>query len=158
MSEKKESTQIGARVDSGIAKWIRETADSMGISQGELIGQMAQNYVKNEASQKYPEWSAQIEDVHYWAKSLEEAFMAQIRRSSDADKRARFEVQKILDRKDKLIAEQQDRICELQEIAMNIEDTRVRMEDLRTVNESLRADKKRLEEEVQRLRDQLAQV
>lgn len=180
MTDKKEGAQLGTRLDPNLVKWIRETASEMKITQGELVSQMQRAYVETEVTQKYPEWSAQIKDVHFWARSLIAAFETQVEHSSNADKHAREEVQKVLERKDDLIAQQLQDIKDLkeqkkalEEIARKTEDLqrdlneararvgevesdmRQRTDDLRTTNDSLMGDKKRLEAEIQRYQEQI---
>lgn len=181
MSEKKEGAQLGTRMDPGIAKWIRETAEEMKITQGELVAKMQQAFVESDAAQKYPQWSAQIKDVHFWARSMINAYMAQVDHGAEADKHAREEVQKVLERKDDLIAQQLQDIKDLKEQKKALEeaarksedlqrdlaaararvgevesDAKQRMDDLRTTNDSLMRDKVRLEAEIQRYLDQIA--
>lgn len=179
--EKKDNVQLGTRVDPAVAKWFRETAEKMGIKQGELVTQMQRVYVENEVTLKYPEWSAQIKDVHFWARSLVAAYEAQVEHGANADKHAREEVQKILERKDDLIAQQLQDIKDLKEqnrvlndavrktedlqrdlyesrarVGEVESDAKQRMDDLRTTNDSLMGDKKRLEAEIQRYQEQIA--
>ena len=72
MTEKPAGTtkQLGARLDPPLADWIQTTAKRLGITQGDLVTKMQKIYIENDVTQKYPEWSAQIQDVHFWAKSL----------------------------------------------------------------------------------------
>lgn len=181
MAEKKEGAQLGARMDPDLKRWIQETADELKITQGELVREMQRAYVETEVTQKYPEWAAQIKDVHFWARSLVAAYEAQVEHGAQADSHAREEVQKVLERKDDLIAQQLQDIKDLKEqnrilneatrksedlqrdldaararVGEVESDAKQRMDDLRTTNDSLMRDKVRLEAEIQRCLDQIA--
>ena len=180
MNEKKENAQLGARMDPELKKWIQETADQMKITQGEFLAMMRDCYVENDATVRFPESAAQIRDVHHWARSLEDAFLLQVKHGHDADERAQAAVQKLLERKDDVIAEQLQDIKDLKEQKKALEETarraedlqrdldaararvgeveadaKQRMDDLRTTNDSLMGDKKRLEAEVQKCQEQI---
>ena len=180
---KDSSSQLGSRLDPNLAAWIRETAGEMQISQGELVSRMQKAYVESEAMLRYPQWSAQIADVNFWARSLVNAYMAQVEHGDNADKHAREEVQKVLSRKDDLIAEQLGTIKVLREEKKALEDAsrkaddlqrdldaaraqvakveadaRQHMDDLRATNNSLMGDKIRLEADVQRYMERVASM
>ena len=175
--------QLGSRLEPSLADWIQTNAKDLGLTQGEFVARMQQIYIENDITQKYPDRSMQIKDVHYWAKSLVDAYVAQIERESKADDRARSHIQKTIERKDNLIEQQLADIKNLQSenkrlleadkqresLQRDLEAARARiremeddihhrLEDLRTANQSLMGDKIRLEGDVQRYQEQIANM
>lgn len=175
--------QLGSRLEPSLADWIQTNAKAMGLTQGEFVARMQQVYIENDITQKYPGRSVQIKDVHYWAKSLVDAYVAQIERESKADDRARSNMAKTLERKDTLIEQQLADIKELkaenkrlleaekqrESLQRDLEAARARiremeddihhrLEDLRIANQSLMGDKIRLEGDIQRYQEQIANM
>ena len=180
MAKAENTKQLGSRLDPSLADWIQSKSKELGIKQGEFVARMQQVYIENDITEKYPQWSAQIQDVHFWATSLVDAYVTQVEHGSRADDHARANMQKVLERKDNLIDQQLKDIKELKEenkrlhdmtkeierLRQDLEsanariremdsDARQRLDDVRTTVDSLMGDKKRLETEIQHYREQL---
>ena len=179
--EKAENTkQLGSRLDPSLADWIQSKSKELGIKQGEFVARMQRVYIENDITEKYPQWSAQIQDVHFWATSLVDAYVAQVEHGSRADDHARANMHKVLERKDNLIDQQlkdikglkeenkrlHDMTKETERLRRDLDsanariqemdsDARQRLDDVRTTVDSLMGDKKRLETEIQHYREQL---
>ena len=180
MAKAENTKQLGSRLDPSLADWIQSKSKELGIKQGEFVARMQQVYIKNDITEKYPQWSAQIQDVHFWAQSLIDAYVTQVEHSSRADDHARANMQKVLGRKDDLIEQQLKDIQELKDENKRLHDmtketerlrqdldsanariremdfdARQRLDDVRTTIDSLMNDKKRLETEIQQYMEQL---
>lgn len=53
-----QKNQLGARLDPSLLNWIRETAETLKISQGDLLLEMQKAFVDSEATMKFPQWEA----------------------------------------------------------------------------------------------------
>ena len=78
MAKAENTKQLGSRLDPSLADWIQSKSKELGIKQGEFVARMQQVYIENDITEKYPQWSAQIQDVHFWATSLVDAYVAQL--------------------------------------------------------------------------------